>query len=639
MIVVIIFRQPLAACFIVLFLIIAEMGGGVAAARSAPPSLQGVTVPLPKGLGNYITDLDAAIRLGKAFFWDAQLSSDGQGTCATCHSHAGADYRIKNTLGPGGQSQRNPKFDPAHGGAPNYTLQFTDFPFHRLADPNQRNSQVIFDTDDVAISLGVFTERFRDVTPGQASESGVPIFDPLFGINGISVRRTAFRNAPSVINAVFNYRTLWDGRGNHIFNGVNTFGAGTGEVVFRAAPDGSVKAVNIGLDFAATASQATGPLLNTSELAYIDRSLPVEGRKVLQLRPLALQRVDPTDSVLGGVAVAGGTGLTASYPEMIKTAFRPEWWSGESVIVRSGDGFFTIAAKPQRPLRPNEFTVMEANFRFFHALSINLYEWTLVSDEAPYDLYAKGDKGALTTAQKRGLDLFLHKGNCIDCHGGPLFSNATVPYIFGVSGHGHPRTVEKIKTADGRTALHDTGFYNIGVRPTAEDIGVGGSDPFGRPFALAKPTSCRRVAVKGSFKVPSLRNVELTGPYFHNGGQATLEQVVQFLNRGGDFRDVNPSDVTAEIKELHLTAQEQSDLVEFLKALTDPRVRYERAPFDHPELTIPHGHEGDTQNVTPDAFGQAVTLYRQIPAVGRDGGPAIRPFADQATGQILVEVP
>ena len=120
---------------------------------------------------------------------------------------------------------------------------------------------------------------------------------------------------------------------------------------------------------------------------------------------------------------------------------------------------------------------------------------------------------------------------------------------------------------DGRVALYDTGFYNIGVTPTSEDIGVGGYDPFGNPLSFAQQfvdshfvdpidvdpctfevpfssddcssistdLSLQRLAVRGAFKVPTLRNVELTGPYMHNGGMATLEQVVEFYNRGGNF--------------------------------------------------------------------------------------------------------
>jgi hypothetical protein len=101
----------------------------------------------------------------------------------------------------------------------------------------------------------------------------------------------------------------------------------------------------------------------------------------------------------------------------------------------------------------------------------------------------------------------------------------------------------------------------------------------------------------------------LTGPYFHNGGQATLEQVVDFYNRGGDRRGPDGNDTTgfgpngsnldADISPLGLTDQERADLAAFLKRpLTDDRVRWERAPFDHPGLLVANGHLGNESLVT-----------------------------------------
>ena len=92
-----------------------------------------------------------------------------------------------------------------------------------------------------------------------------------------------------------------------------------------------------------------------------------------------------------------------------------------------------------------------------------------------------------------------------------------------------------------------------------------------------------RLAVEGAFKVPTLRNVEFTGPYMHNGGMSTLEQVMAFYNRGGDI--VGP-ELADNIEPLDLTEEQLADLVAFLRALTDDRVLHRRAPFDHPELLV-----------------------------------------------------
>jgi hypothetical protein len=152
---------------------------------------------------------------------------------------------------------------------------------------------------------------------------------------------------------------------------------------------------------------------------------------------------------------------------------------------------------------------------------------------------------------------------------------------------------------------YDQGFYNIGVRPTAEDLGVGGTQAGGVPLSwsrrrqagfplpeVANPTAVPagvHAAVNGAFKTPSLRNVELTGPYFHNGGQATLRQTVEFYNRGGDFHEANLADLSPDMESLGLTEGDIDALVAFMRTLTDERVRDERGPFDHPELPLPNG--------------------------------------------------
>ncbi|OLE97591.1 MAG: hypothetical protein AUG75_06415 [Cyanobacteria bacterium 13_1_20CM_4_61_6] len=179
-----------------------------------------------------------------------------------------------------------------------------------------------------------------------------------------------------------------------------------------------------------------------------------------------------------------------------------------------------------------------------------------------------------------------------------------------------------MQMGNGKLAVYDVGFYNIGVRPTAEDIGVGAKNTLGLPMSLSRlaqsganvgttlkpPISpTERVAVDGAFKVPSVRNVELTGPYFHAGGMATLEQVVDFYSRGGDFHEANIDNLDPHIENLALSATEKANLVAFLKSLTDERVRFAKAPFDHPQLVIPNGPS--------------------IPAVGKDGGAATQPFA------------
>jgi cytochrome c peroxidase len=280
----------------------------------------------------------------------------------------------------------------------------------------------------------------------------------------------------------------------------------------------------------------------------------------------------------------------------------------------------------------NEFSLMEYNFALFFGLAMQLYEATLVSDHTPLDQFLEGDSRALTAQQQEGLRLFQDTTTvrCINCHGGAEFTHASV------------RNVEPNRLFRRAPNILDNGFFNIGVRPTFEDLGVGGNDPFGTPLAEARlasqgrfddqnldpPLSSSNIpGVDGAFKAPGLRNVELTAPYFHNGGQSTLAQVIDFYSRGGDFQPIHGREgENRPLSTLNLSPESKAALVAFLKALTDERVRSRRAPFDHLELFVPDGHPGDSVAVTDDGTGKATDSLVRIPAVGSDGGPPLPSF-------------
>ena len=312
---------------------------------------------------------------------------------------------------------------------------------------------------------------------------------------------------------------------------------------------------------------------------------------------------------------------------------------------------------------------MEVNWALFWGLAVQLYEATLVSGQTRVDAFMKGNDGALNEQEKLGFGVFIGKGKCVNCHVGPEFTGASVRL------RSMQEAIERMAMGDGGTAVYDSGFYNIGVRPTLEDLGVG-EVLAGFPLSFARQevvgpkidrfqfdpskfeipgpiVAGERVAVDGAFKVATIRNVELTGPYFHNGGQATLRQVVDFYNRGGDRRnanrsecpDVDPteavdqgdttgfggacSNVAPDIVKLGLSDMEAESLVAFMLALTDDRVKYERAPFDHPQLVIPNGQIGDRFAVTDSGTGRAKDELLEIPAVGAAGRRApLRTFLD-----------
>jgi cytochrome c peroxidase len=268
----------------------------------------------------------------------------------------------------------------------------------------------------------------------------------------------------------------------------------------------------------------------------------------------------------------------------------------------------------------------------------------------------------MTTAQMRGLLLFQTKGRCVNCHGGPELSNASVGTVSTVG------PSERMLMPDMKVRVYDTGYYHIGVRPTAEDGGLAGSDPVaGMPLSQSEfmrqrvcsdptesymipgrpgdgismaPLNCTDdVARGGFFKAPQLRNVALTAPYFHNGSQLTLEQVVEYYNRGGDFNTFGEEMqyMDADIDLLGLTLQDKTDLVDFLRnALTDQRTVTQAAPFDHPQLLLPNGHPQDAHGYPvqndPAHPGQATNQFIEVPAVGQNGGKPLPTFLENLLG-------
>ncbi|MEK7322004.1 MAG: cytochrome c peroxidase [Pseudomonadota bacterium] len=151
------------------------------------------------------------------------------------------------------------------------------------------------------------------------------------------------------------------------------------------------------------------------------------------------------------------------------------------------------------------------------AKAIASFERTIVSNDAPFDRWIKGDEKALSASAKNGFSLFEGKANCIACHQGFNFI--------------------------------DDGFHNLGLK---------GNQDAGRHAQIPLPV------MMGAFKTPTLRDVALTSPYMHNGMYKTLGEVIAHYNRGGDAKD----NLDPNLKPLGLTQQEQKDIVEFLKALT-----------------------------------------------------------------------
>jgi len=152
------------------------------------------------------------------------------------------------------------------------------------------------------------------------------------------------------------------------------------------------------------------------------------------------------------------------------------------------------------------------------------FQRTLLTGDSPYDRYVAGKRDALKTNAVRGLAIFNGKASCASCHSGPDMT-------------------------DGR-------FHNVGagMHRRVQDLGR---------YEVTKQDKD-----KGAFRTPPLRNLSDTFPYMHDGSLATLEQVVEFFDRGGH---PNPW-LNSEIKPLRLSAEEKRDLLSFLVALNGDKV-------------------------------------------------------------------
>jgi cytochrome c peroxidase len=635
--------------------------------ENLPGDLRASAVPGPSNLPEFVRDFQMARALGKALFWDMQVGSDGVQACASCHFRAGADPRSKNQLSPGllrvtvgGDADPDLTYSTGHG--PNRQLGVSDFPLSRLATPGARGAlDPMTDSDDAVSSQGV-----------HHPEAGI---DPQgFHVGNANTRRVEPRNTPSVINAVFNHRQFWDGRAENVFNGVNHLGQRDPNAkVFRATNPNNPLEIRVELVNSSLASQAVAPIVSALEMSSPGRTVQDVGselartprkiyKRIHELRPLAKQQVHPTDSILGPMSRWPNRGLTArNYDEMIKIAFHEQWWRSPKLIRVNPAGSKLVVDKPDDDPETDEYTLIQYNFSLFLGIAVQLYEATLIADDTPWDRFRREHPAAndpdlnpwtntnpnhISRLALFGAHVFNDRTRgstnvrCSNCHEQAELTDASVRRVNGAGG---------VRNRDGN--LIDRGFNNIGVRPTAEDLGVGATDPFGplsftrQRFPGAAPgtfddgTAITNVTkgfgVQGAFKVPSLRNVALTAPYFHNGDALTLRQVLEFYRRGGNVAPLTELDGTP-IEPLGtpvLTADEIDALIAFMVALTDERVVYRRAPFDHPQLFVPNGHPDDsTGTIDSNGDGLADDLMLEIPAAGAAGGPPLPGFLEGVFG-------
>jgi cytochrome c peroxidase len=173
------------------------------------------------------------------------------------------------------------------------------------------------------------------------------------------------------------------------------------------------------------------------------------------------------------------------------------------------------------------------------------FERTLLSTDAPYDRWVRGDAAALSDAAKRGMDLFnSERLECYHCHAGFTFSDS----------------VSHAGTQLPETIFHNTGLYDVDRQGSYPLSDQGVFEVTGRAQDM------------GRFRAPTLRNVTLTAPYMHDGSIATLSDVVDTYAAGGRAKQLNgqPSPLQSDlVRGFTLTADEKADLMAFLESLTD----------------------------------------------------------------------
>ncbi len=245
---------------------------------------------------------------------------------------------------------------------------------------------------------------------------------------------------------------------------------------------------------------------------------------------------DPTKGWSNGEATSAGFGGARggrSAPTVLNTAYQKfQFWDG-----RAGSLEEQALGPIQNPIEMNlsleelesRLNSIEGYRQQFQtvfgstpkaadvAKAIAAFERTILSGDAPYDRFKAGDNAALSAEAQTGMKLFFGKANCSSCHSGATFT--------------------------------DNAFHNIGVGMDKTDLDKG------------REVLSKLAGDRGSFKTPTLRDIARTAPYMHGGQLATLEEVVDYYDKGGTANNF----LDEEIFALKLTAEEKKALVTFLR--------------------------------------------------------------------------
>ena len=194
--------------------------------------------------------------------------------------------------------------------------------------------------------------------------------------------------------------------------------------------------------------------------------------------------------------------------------------------------------------------------------AIAAFERSLVQTDTPYDRFLRGEDQALSEPQKRGLELFVGKAQCVTCHKGPLLSDENY-YNLGVP-PAREWEEDGLAQITFRFELYAKGVTEEMYRKTKDDPGL---------YFRTK-----QKADKGKFRTPSLRYTKYSAPYMHNGQLETLRDVVEFYNAGGGSNEFAETK-TPLVEPLGLSESEIEDLVAFLESMSGEEIL-----MDEPDL-------------------------------------------------------
>lgn len=307
---------------------------------------------------------------------------------------------------------------------------------------------------------------------------------------------------------------------------------------------------------------------------YFDKRLSADGTLSCAVcHDPASALADQSQTAVGTAGVAG----SRNSPTILNSMFSPnQFWDGrassleeqaKSPLVNPAEmGMKDFAAVEARVAAVEEY---RRRFRQVFgnqgvtidtiSKAIAAFERTQLSGNSPFDRFTAGDKTAISDAQKRGWELFRGKAGCIECHSFTLSSPFFTDFGFHNTG---------VATKN-RNFAELIRHLDRGGKPAAQEGQVTNPLSHKDGFSeLGRYLVTKQLKDVGAFKTPSLRDVELTTPYMHDGSVKTLLDVVRFYNRGGER---NPA-LADKIRPLGLTEGEMSDLVEFLRALTSDDV-------------------------------------------------------------------